>query len=111
VTELALFWAARHARQLRKGKSVAGYLGKAAKGLVRGEAALEDFIRVRLLRMLSGDVHGVVRDLRRMATVQKLSNDKRAEVDAACGHFTAHANRMKYHEYSESPLTRTCGGP
>ena len=31
-----------------------------------------------------------------MATVQKLSKEKRADVDAACGSFTAHASRMKH---------------
>ena len=31
-----------------------------------------------------------------MATVQKLSKEKRAGADAACGYFTAHANRMTY---------------
>jgi hypothetical protein len=59
----------------------------------------EEFIRDRLLRILRGDVHGVVRGLRRMATAQKLSKEKCADVDAACGYFTAHANRMKYGEY------------
>ena len=78
---------------------VAGYVGKAAKVLVRGEVAEEKFIRDHLLRILRGDGHGVVRGLRRTATVQKLSKEKRADVDAACGYFTAHAKRMKSDEY------------
>jgi hypothetical protein len=88
---------------------VAGYVGKAAKALVRGEAAQEEFIRDRLLRILRGDVHGVVRGLRRMATVQKLSKEKRADVDAACGYFTAHASRMKYDEYLAAGLPIATG--
>lgn len=77
--------------------------------MVRGEAAQEAFIRDRLLRILRGDVHGVVRGLRRMATVQKLSKEKRADVDAACGYFTAHANRMKYDEYLAAGLPIATG--
>jgi hypothetical protein len=58
--------------------------------------AQEEFIRDRLPRILRGDVHGIVRGLRRMATVQKLSKEKRADADAACGYFTAHTNRLTY---------------
>ncbi|MFM7040371.1 MAG: hypothetical protein ACKO2L_21910, partial [Planctomycetaceae bacterium] len=74
---------------------VAGNVGKAAKVLVRGEAAKDEFVKDHLLRILRGDVHGVVCGLRRTATVQNLSKEKRADVDAACGYFTAHA---KWHE-------------
>jgi hypothetical protein len=44
-----------------------------------------------------------------MATVQKLSKEKRADVDAACGYFTAHANRMKYDEYLAAGLPIATG--
>ena len=44
---------------------VSGYVGKAAKVLVRGETAQEEFIRDRLLRILRGDVHCVVRGRKR----------------------------------------------
>lgn len=88
---------------------VAGYVGKAAKVLVRGEAAQEQFIRHRLLRILKGDVHGVVRGLRRMATAQNLSKEKRADVDTTCGYFTAHADRMKYDEYLAAGLPIATG--
>lgn len=88
---------------------VAGYVGKAAKVLVRGEVAQEEFIRDRLLRILKGDVHGVVRGLRRMATAQKLSKEKRDAVDTTCGYFTAHADRMKYDEYLAAGLPIATG--
>jgi hypothetical protein len=64
---------------------VAGYVGKAAKALVRGEAAQEEFIRDRLLRILRGDVHGVVRGLRRMATAQKLPLHQNLWVNSGVG--------------------------
>jgi len=88
---------------------VAGNVGKAAMALVRGEAAHEEFIRERLLRILRGDVHCVVRGLRSMATVQKFSKVNRADVDAACGYFTAHAKRMKYDEYLAAGLPIATG--
>jgi hypothetical protein len=34
-----------------------------------------------------------------MATLQKLPKEKRADVDTACGYFTAHADRMLYDAY------------
>ena len=88
---------------------VAGYVGKAAKVLVQGKAAQEEFIRDRLLRILKGDVHGVVRGLRRMATLQKLSKEKRVDVDTTCGYFMAHADRMKYDEYLAAGLSIATG--
>lgn len=88
---------------------VSGYVGKAAKVLVQGNAAQEQFIRDRLLRILKGDVHGVIRGLRQMATVRKLSKEKRADVDTTCGYFTAHADRMKYDEYLAAGLPIATG--
>lgn len=88
---------------------VSGYVGKAAKVLCQGQAAQEDFIRNRLLRILKGEVHAVIRGLRRMATLQKLPKEKRADVDTACGYFTAHADRMKYHEYLAAGLPIATG--
>jgi|GEM_PF-3419481 len=61
---------------------VAGYVGKAAKFLVRGETAQEEFVQDRMLWILRGDVHGVVRGLRRMAPVAILS--KTASNEPAC---------------------------
>ena len=66
---------------------VAGYVGKAAKVLVQGKVAQEVFIRDRLLRILNGDILRVVRGIRRMAMLQKLSEQERADVDTACGYF------------------------
>ena len=88
---------------------VAGYVGKAAKVLVQGKVAQEVFIRDRLLRILNGDVLGVVRGLRRMATLQKLSEEERADVDTACGYFTVHADRMNYDKYLAAGLPIATG--
>ena len=88
---------------------VAGYVGKAAKVLCRGKASQDAFIRDRLLRILKGEVHAVIRGLRRMSTVQKLSKEKLADVDTACGYFAAHAHRMKYDEYLAAGLPIATG--
>jgi hypothetical protein len=88
---------------------VSGYVGKAAKVLCRGKAAQEAFIRQRLLRILQGEVQAVIRGLRRMATVQNLSGEKRAEVESACGYFAAHAHRMKYDDYLAAGLPIATG--
>ncbi len=88
---------------------VAGYVGKAAKALCHGKAAQEAFIRERLLRILKSEVKSVIRGLRRMATVQNLPKEKRAEVESACGYFTAHSHRMKYDEYLAAGLPIATG--
>lgn len=88
---------------------VAGYVGKAAKVLCHGKAAQDLFIRDRLLRILKGEVPAVIRGLRRMATFQKLSKEKRAAVESACGYFAAHAHRMKYDEYLAAGLPIATG--
>ena len=62
-----------------------------------------------LLRILKGEVHAVIRGLRRMATVQKLFEEKRADVDSACGYFTARVHRMKYDEYLAAGLPIATG--
>lgn len=87
----------------------AGYVGRAAKVLVPGKVAQEAFIRDRLLHILNGDAVGVVRGLRRVATLQKLSEDERADVDTACGYFTVHADRMRCHEYLAAGLPIATG--
>lgn len=88
---------------------VSGYIGRVAKVLCQGQVEQETFIRDRLLRILNGEVHSVIRGLRRMATLQKLSKEKRADVDTACGYFTAHAHRMMYHEYLAAGLPIATG--
>jgi len=88
---------------------VAGYMGKAAKELCRGPAEQDSFLRDSVLRILLGEVHAVIRGVRRMESLQKLAKDKRTEVDKACQHFETHAERMKYHEYLAAGLPIATG--
>jgi hypothetical protein len=78
---------------------VSGYVWKAAKVFHSHREYQEAFARNRLLRILQGDVKGVITGLRRMATQRGLRGQPRKEVDTVCGYFEAHSHRMKYDEY------------
>jgi hypothetical protein len=81
---------------------VAGYVWKAAKALYSAADDQQSFARERLLRILRGEVASVTSGLRRMATLHNLNSDKRSEIETVCGYFTAHRQRMKYHEYLDA---------
>jgi hypothetical protein len=78
---------------------VASYVWKAAKALCLSAAEQKEFARERLLRILSGEVAGVIMGLKQMSTRRQLSSEKAAEIDTVCGYFTTHQDRMKYNEY------------
>lgn len=78
---------------------VAGYVWKAAKVFHAHREHQEAFVRDRLLRILQGDVAGVITGLRRMATTRGLTGSARREITTVCGYFTTHAHRMRYDEY------------
>lgn len=83
---------------------VAGYVWRAAKVFHTHKEHQEAFARERLLRILQGEVHGVIRGLRRMATQRQLAGSRRQEIATVCGYFQRHAKRMRYDEY----LARGC---
>lgn len=78
---------------------VAQYAWRAAKVFHAHREHQEAFARERLLRILHGDAKGVISGLRRMATQHGLTGVARKEVDAVCGYFETHAQRMRYDEY------------
>ena len=65
----------------------------------RDEAAARQFTRERLLRLLRGDVSGVIRGLRQMATQRNLRGIPRQNVQTAATYFEKNAHRMRYDEY------------
>lgn len=77
----------------------ASYVWRAAKVFHAHREHQEAFVRDRLLRILQGDVRGVVTGLRRMATQRQLRGSARKEIDTVCGYFTTHADHMRYDEY------------
>jgi hypothetical protein len=69
---------------------------KAFCGANREQA--EAFARHRLLRILQGDVRGVVRGLRQMATKRHLRGQPLKDVTTACNYMENNAERMHYDE-------------
>lgn len=59
----------------------------------------EKFVRERLLRILRGEVEGVVQGLRRMGTTQGLRGSKMARLRTICGYLRKNRHRMRYHKY------------
>lgn len=78
---------------------VASYVWRAAKVFHAARERQEAFVRERLLRILHGEVKGVVSGLRRMATLHGLTGELRREIDTVCRYFTTHAERMRYDVY------------
>ena len=78
---------------------VSGYVWKAAKALSTHREHREAFVQDRLLRILRGEVAGVITGMRRMATQQGLGGDALKAVTSACNYFENNASRMRYDEY------------
>jgi len=77
---------------------VSSYVWRAAKAFHNHREHQEAFTRERLLRILQGEVKGVITGLRQMAT-RRLEIAGQTEIEAVCGYFTAHADRMQYDKY------------
>jgi hypothetical protein len=78
---------------------VSGYVWQAAKALYAHKEHQEAFAQDRLLRILRGEVRGVITGLRRMASQQQLKGAARKAVTTACNYFEKNAARMRYDEY------------
>lgn len=76
-----------------------GYVWKAAKALSSHPEHREAFVQDRLLRLLRGEVAGVITGMRRMATQQELAGEDLKAVTSACNYFENNAARMRYDEY------------
>jgi hypothetical protein len=78
---------------------VSSYVWSAAKLLETERAKQLAFTRQRLLRILEGDVAGVVRGLRATLTRRKLRGEPHQQLQGICNYLAAHAARMRYDEY------------
>ena len=65
----------------------------------KGSRAAESFVRERLMRILYGEVDGVVRGLRRMGTTQGLRGAKGTKLRKICGYLEKNRDRMRYDQY------------
>jgi hypothetical protein len=78
---------------------VSGYVWRAAKVFHVHAEHREAFAQDRLLRILQGEVRGVVKGLRRMATERGLRGVELKEIQTVCNYFARNAHRMRYDEY------------
>jgi hypothetical protein len=78
---------------------VSSYVWRAGKVLYPQQEQRETFARDRLLRILRGEVHGVIAGLRQTASKRGLKGAHLAEVVTVCGYFEKHTHRMRYDEY------------
>lgn len=78
---------------------VSSYVWRAAKVFHAHKEHQEAFAHERLLRILRGEVSGVVKGLRRMATEHGLRGSQLKEVSTVCNYFENNARRMRYDEY------------
>jgi hypothetical protein len=81
---------------------VSGYVWKAAKAFHSHKEHQEAFAQDRLLRILRGEVAGVVTGLRRMASQRGLKGEALKEVTTACNYFEKNAPRMRYDIYLQA---------
>jgi hypothetical protein len=64
-----------------------------------GSAEAEAFARERIVRVLRGEVSGVVQGLRRMGTRGQLKGSKKKALAQVCAYLAKNRARMRYDEY------------
>lgn len=64
-----------------------------------GSDAAVAFVRQRVLRVLHGEVKGVLKGLRRLGTTRGLGGPKKKRLRTICHYLEANAGRMRYDEY------------
>lgn len=75
------------------------YVWKAAGLFEDADSARKKFTRDRLLRILKGDVRGVIQGLRSLGTRRGLRGEQLKSLNQICGYLTKNADRMRYDEY------------
>jgi len=69
----------------------------------------EDFVRIRALRILKGEVSQVVKGLRLIATKRKLKGSKHETLHGVANYFYNNRSRMRYDEYLAQGLPIASG--
>jgi hypothetical protein len=75
------------------------YVWEAAGLFEKNEAGRKAFTRARLLRMMRGEVRGVIRGLRRMGSTARLAGKAAKDLSRICRYLENNADRMRYDEY------------
>ena len=74
-----------------------------------GSEAAEDWVRLRALRILQGDVSQVVKGLRQTVTKRHLRGEARKTLRGVAAYFYRNRSRMRYHEYLAQGLPIASG--
>ena len=64
-----------------------------------GSDEAEKFVKDRVTKILHGNVSSVIRGLRRLGKLRKLSNKKAKTLETICTYFEKNKDRMKYDKY------------
>jgi plasmid stability protein len=75
------------------------YVWEAASLFERDEPKRRAFTRDRLLKILGGEVTGVVQGLRSLGTRRGLTGDRLRSLERICSYLAKNASRMRYDEY------------
>ncbi|MEQ9406198.1 MAG: hypothetical protein RIK87_00670 [Fuerstiella sp.] len=75
------------------------YVWAAASFFEKEEASRRAFTRDRLLKILRGEVAGVIQGLRSMATRRRLKGEQLRSLERICRYLEKNSDRMRYDEY------------
>ena len=75
------------------------YVWKAAALFENDDAGRRAFTRERLLKILRGEVRGVIQGLRALGTRRGLKGEKLKSLVGICNYLEKNADRMRYNEY------------
>jgi hypothetical protein len=75
------------------------YVWEAAGLFEKEDSRRKAFTRERCLRILRGEVRGVIRGLRKMGTSRGLTGKGAKDLTRICGYLEKNADRMRYDEY------------
>lgn len=75
------------------------YVWEAAGLFEKDESRRKAFTRARVLRILKGEVRGVIRGFRRLGSTAGLAGKAAQDLQRICGYLEKNADRMRYHEY------------
>jgi hypothetical protein len=74
-------------------------LWKAARLFCDSDTQAEQYVRERVTKVLHGEVQGVVRGMRQMASRRGFSGKAKEKVDVICNYFEKNRHRMRYDQY------------
>lgn len=75
------------------------YVWEASKLFSKDDATRKAFTRERVLRILRGEVRGVIKGLRRLGTIKDLKGESKKSLFRICNYLEKNADRMRYDEY------------